>query len=183
MRFTTFRLRTLFCRTRKNLKSAKVKLDLAKSRFDLFKRANNHFCCADVNFRLRVKFPDEKQELCDIIDCEVQVYLILFIHYFNFTKFISQLTFTNQESLLWSIIKFDNENISTKPSLLVFLINLGIYISLYFCIFLNSWLKAGKYSVLSYIFIIKSCSSTVLMPRYIWHFQWVTWSFYVSYWW
>ena len=79
MRFTTFRLRTLFCRTRKNLKSAKVKLDLAKSRFDLLKRANNHFCCADVNFRLRVKFPDEKQELCDIIDCEVQVYLILFI--------------------------------------------------------------------------------------------------------
>ena len=85
---------------RKNLKSAKVKLDLAKSRFDLLKRANNHFCCADVNFCLRVKFPDEKQELCDTIDCEVQVYLILFIHYFNFTKFISQLTFTNQESLL-----------------------------------------------------------------------------------
>ena len=88
VRFTTFRHRTLFYRARKNLKSAKVKLDLTKSRFDLLKRANNHvkeirainFCYADVNCRLRVKFHDEKQEdiffstfqeLCDIIDCEV----------------------------------------------------------------------------------------------------------------
>ena len=88
VRFTTFPHRTLFYRARKNLKSAKVKLDLTKSRFDLLKRANNHvkeirainFCYADVNCRLRVKFHDEKQEdiffstfqeLCDIIDCEV----------------------------------------------------------------------------------------------------------------
>ena len=66
VRFTTFRHRTLFYRARKNLKSAKVKLDLTKSRFDLLKRANNHvkkirainFCCADVNCRLGVKFHD-----------------------------------------------------------------------------------------------------------------------------
>ena len=54
-----------------------------------------NFCYGNVNCRFRVKFHDEKQEdiffstfeeLCDIIDSEVQVYLILFIHYFNFTK-------------------------------------------------------------------------------------------------
>ena len=54
-----------------------------------------NFCYADVNCRLRVKFHDEKQEeiffstfqeLCDNIDCEVEVYLTLFIHCFNFTK-------------------------------------------------------------------------------------------------
>ena len=77
---------------------------------------------------------------------------------------ISQLTFTNQEPLLWSIIKFDNENISMMPSLVVFLINLSILFSLYFCIFLYSWLKAGKYLDLSYIFKTKPCSCTVLMP-------------------
>ena len=88
VRFTTFRHRTLFYRARKNLKSAKVKLDLTKSRFDLLKRANNHvkeirainFCHADRNCPLGVKFHDEKkqdffsstvQELCDITDCEV----------------------------------------------------------------------------------------------------------------
>ena len=67
VRFTTFLHRTLFYRARKNLKNAKVKLDLAKSRFDLLKRANNHvnethtisFCYADVNCRLRVKFYNE----------------------------------------------------------------------------------------------------------------------------
>ena len=55
-----------------NLKSAKVKLELTKSRFDLLKGANNHvkeipainFCYADANFHLRV-------ELCDFVDCEV----------------------------------------------------------------------------------------------------------------
>ena len=57
----------------------------------------------------------------------------------------------------------------------LFLINLGILFSLYFCIFLYSWLKPRKYLDLRCIFIIKSC--TVLMPRYIWHFQWVTSSF------
>ena len=41
VKFTTFRNRTIFYRARKNLKSAKVKLDLTKSRFDLLKRANN----------------------------------------------------------------------------------------------------------------------------------------------
>ena len=88
VRFTTFRHRTIFYRARKNLKSAKVKLDLTKSRFDLLKRANNHvkeipainFCYPDVNCRFRVKFHDEKQEdiffstfekLCDIVDSEV----------------------------------------------------------------------------------------------------------------
>ena len=54
-----------------------------------------NFCYADGNCRLRVKFHDEKQEeiffstfqeLCDNIDCEVEVYLTLFIHCFNFTK-------------------------------------------------------------------------------------------------
>ena len=86
--FTTFRHRTIFYRARKNLKSAKVKIDLTKSRFDLLKRANNHvkemlainFCYAVVDCRLRVKFHDEKQEdiffstfeeLCDIVDSEV----------------------------------------------------------------------------------------------------------------
>ena len=86
--FTTFRHRTLFYRARKSLKSAKVKLDLTKSRFDIFKKANHHmkekrtvnFCYADVNCRLQVKFRDEKQEdiffstfqeLCDTIDYEV----------------------------------------------------------------------------------------------------------------
>ena len=42
VRLTTFRQRTLFYRARKNLKNAKVKLDLTKSKFDLLKRANNH---------------------------------------------------------------------------------------------------------------------------------------------
>ena len=88
VRFTTFCHRTVFYRARKNLKSAKVKLDVTKSRFDLLKIANNHvkeipainFYYADVNCCLRVKFHDEKQEdiffstseeLCDIIDSEV----------------------------------------------------------------------------------------------------------------
>ena len=70
VKFTPFRHKTLFYRGRKNLKNAKVKLDLTKSRFDFLKRANNHvkeipainFCYADVNCRLRVKCHDEKQE-------------------------------------------------------------------------------------------------------------------------
>ena len=69
VRFTTFRQRILSYRVRKNLKTAKVKLDLTKSRFDLLKKANNivneiraiNFCYADVNCRLRVKFHAEKQ--------------------------------------------------------------------------------------------------------------------------
>ena len=62
VRFTTFCHRTLFYRARKNLKNAKVKLDLIKSRFDLLKRVNNHlkeiclikFCYANINCCLRV---------------------------------------------------------------------------------------------------------------------------------
>ena len=72
-----------------------------KSRFDLLKRANNHmkeirainFCHADRNCRLGESFRMKNkiisstvQELSDITDCEVKVYLILFIFYFNFTK-------------------------------------------------------------------------------------------------
>ena len=61
---TTFHHRTLFYRARKNLKNAKAKLNLTKSRFDLLERANNHvneiltinFGYADVNCRLWVKF-------------------------------------------------------------------------------------------------------------------------------
>ena len=57
VKFSTSCHRTLIYRAKKNLKSAKVKLDLMKSRFDLLKRANNHvkeiratdFCYADVN--------------------------------------------------------------------------------------------------------------------------------------
>ena len=89
VRFTTFRHRTLFCRARENLKSGfKVKLDLTKSRFNLLKKANDHvkeiptisFCYADVNYRLRVKFHDAKQEdiffsifdkFRDIVDSEI----------------------------------------------------------------------------------------------------------------
>ena len=89
VRFTTFRRKILFYRARKNLKSGfKVKLDLAKSRFNLLKKANNHvkeipaisFCYADVNCRLRIKFHDAKQEdiffstfdeLRDIVDSEI----------------------------------------------------------------------------------------------------------------
>ena len=65
-----------------------MKLDLAKSWFNLLKKANDHvkeipaisFCYADVNCRLRVKFHDAKQddiffstsdELRDIVDCEL----------------------------------------------------------------------------------------------------------------
>ena len=70
VRFTTFRQRILSYRVRKNLKTAKVKLDLTKSRFDLLKKANNivneiraiNFCYTDVNCRLRVKFHAEKQD-------------------------------------------------------------------------------------------------------------------------
>ena len=70
VRFTTFCQRILFYRVRKNLKSAKVKLDLTKSRFDLLKEANNivneiraiNFWFANVNCRLRVKFHAEKQD-------------------------------------------------------------------------------------------------------------------------
>ena len=91
VRFTTFRHRTLFYRARKNLKSAKVKLDLMKSRFDLLKRANNHmkeirainFCHADRNCRLGESFRMKNKI---ISSTEVKVYLILFIFYFNFTK-------------------------------------------------------------------------------------------------
>ena len=89
VRFTTFRQRTLFYTARKNLKSGfKVKPDFKKSRFDLLKKANNHFkeipaisfCYAYVNCRLRVKFHDAKQEdiffstfdeLHDIVDGEI----------------------------------------------------------------------------------------------------------------
>ena len=84
-----FRHRTLFYRVRKKLKSRfKVKLDLTKSRFNLLKKANDHvkeiptisFCYADVNYRLRVKFHDAKQEdiffsifdkFRDIVDSEI----------------------------------------------------------------------------------------------------------------
>ena len=67
VRFTTLLHGTLFYRATKNLKNAKVKLDLTKSRFDLLKRVNNHvneirtinFCYADVNCQLRVKFYNE----------------------------------------------------------------------------------------------------------------------------
>ena len=62
--------------------------------------------------------------------------------------------------------------------LVSFLIKLGIHFSLYFGIILYNWLKAGKYSDLSSIFIIKACSFRVLIPWYMWHLQWVTWSFY-----
>ena len=89
LRFTTFRHRTLFYRARKNLKSRFiVKLDLAKSRFNLLKKANDHvkkiraisFCYADVNCHFRVKFHDAKQEdiffstfdeLRDFVDSEI----------------------------------------------------------------------------------------------------------------
>ena len=93
------------------------------------------------------------------------------------------MTFTNQESLVWNIIEFDNENISTTPSLVNFSYKFGYTFFTLFLSILYSWLKADKYLDLSCIFIIKSCSCTVLMPRHIWHFQWVTWSFCVSYWW
>ena len=65
-----------------------MKLDLAKSRFNLLRKANDHvkeipaisFCYVDVNCRLRVKFHDAKQkdiffstfdELRDIVDSEI----------------------------------------------------------------------------------------------------------------
>ena len=68
MRFTTLQHRTLFYRARKS--GLKVKLDLTKSRFNLWKKANDHvreiraiwFCYGDVNCCLRVKFHDAKQE-------------------------------------------------------------------------------------------------------------------------
>ena len=67
VRLATLLRGTLFYRATKNLKNAKVKLDLTKSRFDLLKRVNNHvneirtinFCYADVNCQLRVKFYNE----------------------------------------------------------------------------------------------------------------------------
>ena len=67
VRFATLLDGALFYRATKNLKNAKVKLDLTKSRFDLLKRVNNHvneirtinFCYADVNYQLRVKFYNE----------------------------------------------------------------------------------------------------------------------------
>ena len=70
VRFTTFCHRTLIYRMRNNLKSAKVKLYLTKSSLDLLRNANNHvkevptinFCYVDVNFRIPVKFHDEKPE-------------------------------------------------------------------------------------------------------------------------
>ena len=115
--FTTFRHRTLFHRGRKNLKSAKVKLDLTKSRFDLLKSENNHvkemrainFCHADVNCRPRVKFHNEKQE--DVFSRLFKSCVISLIVKFKYTLFclfiililqnqvIAQLTYTNQESL------------------------------------------------------------------------------------
>ena len=57
VKFSTSRHRTLIYKAKKNLKSAKVKVDLMKSIFDLLKRANYHvkeihvinFCYADVN--------------------------------------------------------------------------------------------------------------------------------------
>ena len=92
-RFTTFRHRTLFYRARKGLKSAKVKLDLAKSRSDLLKKANNHvkeirainFCYADVNCCLRVKFHDEKQK--DIFSRRFKSCVISLIVKFKYTLF------------------------------------------------------------------------------------------------
>ena len=87
------------------------------------------------------------------------------------------MTFTSGESLLRSMFKLGNKNINMTSFLVSFLIKLGIHFSLYLGIILYNWLKAGKYSDLSSIFIIKACSFRVLIPWYIWHLQWVTWSF------
>ena len=93
VRFTTSRHRTLFYRARKNIKSAEVKLDSTKSRFDLLKRANNHvkeicainFFYTDVNCRLRVKFHDEKQE--DIFSRRLKSCTISLIVKFKYALF------------------------------------------------------------------------------------------------
>ena len=91
--FINLRHRTLFYRGRKNLKSAKVKLDLTKSRFDLLKSENNHvkemrainFCHADVNCRPRVKFHNEKQE--DVFSRLFKSCVISLIVKFKYTLF------------------------------------------------------------------------------------------------
>ena len=71
VRLNSFRHRALFHRAKKNLKREfKVRLYLTKSRFNLWKNANDHvkeiraisFCYADVHSRLRVKFHDVNQK-------------------------------------------------------------------------------------------------------------------------
>ena len=89
IRFTPFRHRTMFYRTKNKLgRGVRTKLDLTKSRYDLLKRANDHvkgvpsikFCYADINCRLKVKFNDKNQkdiffspfdDLRDIADMEI----------------------------------------------------------------------------------------------------------------
>ena len=90
IRFTTFRLRTIFYRAKNKLKrGVRIELDLTKSRYDLLKRANDHveevhpikLCYADINCRLEVKFNDKNQkdnffpsfdDLRDILNMEIQ---------------------------------------------------------------------------------------------------------------
>ena len=79
----------MFYRAKNKLKrGVRIKLDLAKSRYNLLKGANDHvkevssikLCYADINCRLKVKFNDENQkdiffssfdELRDIVDMEI----------------------------------------------------------------------------------------------------------------
>ena len=100
IRFTTFRLRTIFYRAKNKLKrGVRIELDLTKSRYDLLKRANDHveevhpikLCYADTNCRLEVKFNDKNQkdnffpsfdDLRDILDGDTALFVNLSVSVF-----------------------------------------------------------------------------------------------------
>ena len=72
VRFTTFRHRTAFYRTRRSIgKRAQVRLDLTKRRYDILKAGNKYiksightakFCYADINCRMKIKWGDNSEE-------------------------------------------------------------------------------------------------------------------------
>ena len=74
--FVSFKHRTLFNRKRATLKNLRVKIDLTKRRYEVFKKAilalvngNNDvdYVFTGVNCRLKVDFKDKKQVFSTIL--------------------------------------------------------------------------------------------------------------------
>ena len=75
VRFVSFKHRTLFYRKRASLKNVRVKIDLTKRRYKVFKKAvtlvngknDVDYIFADVNCRLKVVFKDKNQVFSTIL--------------------------------------------------------------------------------------------------------------------
>ena len=93
VRFTTFRHRTIFYRNRNKLKKAKVKIDLTKRRYDIYKDAINfvknyskvNFVMVDINCRLKVIFTNGKsyflKNIIDLKECMKMLSNYMFYNY------------------------------------------------------------------------------------------------------